>query len=124
MILQSSFLASPRHMFEIFQDSMAITRYNHHLYIFLTMTVNPNFPRIVSALLSHQQLTDRSDLIDRVFELKQRCLKKEIGKKEFSIKRLRTFTQLNTKNVGFNICTLFCSFIDLTRFEHVIRLIG
>ena len=28
MILPSSFIGSPRHMFEIFQDSMAITRYN------------------------------------------------------------------------------------------------
>ena len=34
MILPSSFTGSARSMFEIFQDSMAITRYNQHPYIF------------------------------------------------------------------------------------------
>lgn len=52
-ILLSSFIGGVRHMFEIFQDSMAITRYNQHLEIFLTMTVNPNWLEITSALLPH-----------------------------------------------------------------------
>ncbi|KAG5561267.1 hypothetical protein RHGRI_004335 [Rhododendron griersonianum] len=77
-ILPSSFVGGPRHMFEIFQDSMAITRYNQHPDIFLTMTAKPNWPEITSALLPHQKPTDRPDLVARVFELKRKALMKEI----------------------------------------------
>ena len=79
-ILPSSFSGGPRHMFEIFQDSMAITRYNQHPDIFLTMTANPKWPEITSALLPHQKPTDRPDLVARVFELKRKALMKEIEK--------------------------------------------
>ncbi|GFZ05262.1 hypothetical protein Acr_17g0008340 [Actinidia rufa] len=86
IILPSSFVgSSPRHMFEIFQDSMAITRYNHHLDIFLTMTANPNWPEITSALLPYQNPTDRPNLVARVFELKRKFLMKEIEKKRVDI---------------------------------------
>ncbi|KAI8532731.1 hypothetical protein RHMOL_Rhmol11G0236300 [Rhododendron molle] len=80
MVLPSSFTGGPRHMFEIFQDSMAITRYNHHPDIFLTMTANPKWPEISSALLPHQTAVDRPDLVARVFELKRKALMKEIDK--------------------------------------------
>ncbi|XP_057465712.1 uncharacterized protein LOC130755327 [Actinidia eriantha] len=81
IILPSSFVGSPRHMFEIFQDSMAITRYNHHPDIFFTMTANPNWPEITLALLPYQNSVDRPDLVARVFELKRKYLMKEIEKK-------------------------------------------
>lgn len=68
-------------MFEIFQDSMAITRYNKHPDIFLTMTANPKWPEITSALLPHQSPIDRPDLIARVFELRRKYLMQEIEKK-------------------------------------------
>ncbi|XP_028070923.1 uncharacterized protein LOC114273363 [Camellia sinensis] len=57
---------------------MAITRYNQHPDTFLTMTANRNWPEITSALLPHQKTIDRPDLIARVFELKRKCLMKEI----------------------------------------------
>ncbi|XP_028116875.1 uncharacterized protein LOC114314599 [Camellia sinensis] len=57
---------------------MAITRYNQRPDIFLTMTANPNWPEITSALLPHQKAIDRPDLIARVFELKRKCLMKKI----------------------------------------------
>lgn len=82
IILPSSFPGSPRHMFEIFQDSMAITRYNQHPDIFLTMTANPKWPEITEALLPHQKAVDRPDLVACVFELKRKCLMKEIKKEE------------------------------------------
>ena len=81
MILPSSFTGSARNMFEIFQDSMAITRHNQHPDIFLTMTENPRWPEISSALLQHQKAIDRPDLVARVFELKRRFLMKEIERK-------------------------------------------
>ncbi|KAI8543515.1 hypothetical protein RHMOL_Rhmol08G0224500 [Rhododendron molle] len=78
VVLPSSFIGSPRHMFENFQDSMAITRYNHHPDIFLTMTANPKWPEITASLLPHQNAIDRPDLVARVFELKRKALMKEI----------------------------------------------
>ncbi|KAG5517186.1 hypothetical protein RHGRI_037823 [Rhododendron griersonianum] len=92
-ILPSSFTGSPRHMFEIFQDSMAITRYNHHPDIFLTMTANPKWPEITSALLPHQTAVDRPDLVARVFELKRKALMKEVEKdKVFGQKIAHVYT--------------------------------
>lgn len=80
-------------MFEIFQDSMAITRYNQHPDIFLTMTANPNWPEITSALLPHQKPTDRPDLVARVFELKRTALMREIEtNKVFRTKVAHVFT--------------------------------
>ncbi|KAF7113535.1 hypothetical protein RHSIM_RhsimUnG0115000 [Rhododendron simsii] len=73
VVLPSSFTGGPRHMFEIFQDSMAITRYNHHPDIFLTVTANPSWPEIIAALLPRQKAIDRPDLIARVFELKRKA---------------------------------------------------
>ena len=93
MILPSSFIGSPRHMFEIFQDSMAITCYNQHPDIFLTMTANPNWPKITFALLPHQKPIDRPDLVARVFELKRDCWMREIDRKKvFGTKVAHVFT--------------------------------
>ncbi|KAI8561187.1 hypothetical protein RHMOL_Rhmol04G0318500 [Rhododendron molle] len=93
VVLPSSFIGGPRHMFEIFQDSMAITRYNHHPDIFLTMTANPSWPEIIAALLPHQKSIDRPDLIARVFELKRKALMKEIEtNKVFGKKVAHVFT--------------------------------
>ncbi|XP_026459440.1 uncharacterized protein LOC113360108 [Papaver somniferum] len=82
VILPSSFIGGPRHMYEIYQDSMGITRYNHHPDIFLTMTANPRWEEITNSLLSHQQPHERPDLIARVFELKRKALMKEIQQKK------------------------------------------
>ncbi|KAG0586650.1 hypothetical protein KC19_2G106400, partial [Ceratodon purpureus] len=46
IILPSSHIGSARNMFELFQDSMAITRFFQHPDIFGTMTANPNWHRI------------------------------------------------------------------------------
>jgi hypothetical protein len=43
IILPSSHIGSARNMFELFQDSMAITRFFQHPDIFGTMTANPNW---------------------------------------------------------------------------------
>ncbi|XP_028065845.1 uncharacterized protein LOC114268809 [Camellia sinensis] len=72
---------------------MAITRYNQHPDIFLTMTANPNWPEITSALLLHQKPIDRPDLIAHVFELKRKCLMKEIEtNRVFGNKVVHVFT--------------------------------
>jgi hypothetical protein len=74
VILPSSHLGSTRHMYQLFQDSMAICRYYHHPDIFLTFTANPNWPEIKAALGPHQTASDRPDIVTCVFELKKKAL--------------------------------------------------
>ncbi|PIA42210.1 hypothetical protein AQUCO_02100228v1 [Aquilegia coerulea] len=81
-ILPSTHLGSPRHMYEIYQDSMAITRYNKHPDIFITVTANPKWPEIQNELKPCQSALDRHDLVARVFELKRKAIMDEIEKKE------------------------------------------
>jgi hypothetical protein len=77
-ILPSSFIGSPRYMSEIFQDSMAITRFNKHPDIFLTMTANPKWLEVTEALKPNQDQTQRADLIARIFDLKRKALMREV----------------------------------------------
>lgn len=83
IILPSSHIGSARQMFEVFQDSMAITRFYHHPDIFGTMTANPNWPEITNALLPGQTASDRPDLIARVFNLKRHALLNDIKKNHY-----------------------------------------
>ncbi|XP_026410222.1 uncharacterized protein LOC113305391 [Papaver somniferum] len=76
-VLPSSHIGSPRHMYEIYQDSMEITRFNHHPDLFLTMTANPKWPEIQDALLEHQHACDRPDIVAGVFEFKRKALMEE-----------------------------------------------
>lgn len=80
VILPSSHIGSARNMFELFQDSMAITRFFQHPDIFGTMTANPNWREIQEALLPGQTAADRPDIVARVFELKRNALVADIRK--------------------------------------------
>ncbi|KAF6170596.1 hypothetical protein GIB67_030573 [Kingdonia uniflora] len=100
LILPSSFIGGPRHMFENFQDSMAITRHNCHPDIFLTITANPNWPEIQKALLPHQNAIDRPDLVAHVFELKRRALMKEIKKNKVFGKVVAYVYMIEFQNQG------------------------
>jgi hypothetical protein len=59
-ILPSSHAGSPRHMYQLFQDSMAICRFCQKPDIFLTMTANPSWPEIKEALLKYQVIEDNN----------------------------------------------------------------
>ncbi|KXN86259.1 hypothetical protein AN958_10312, partial [Leucoagaricus sp. SymC.cos] len=78
VILPSSHIGSDRHMHQLFQDSMAICRANRKPDLFVTMTANPNWEEIQSALLPGQTASDRPDIVARVFEQKKKALLKEI----------------------------------------------
>ncbi|PIA37121.1 hypothetical protein AQUCO_03100103v1, partial [Aquilegia coerulea] len=80
-ILSSTHLGSPWHMYEIYQDSMAITRYYKHPDIFMTVTSNPKWPEIQIELKPGQAALDRPDLVARVFELKRKAIMHEIESK-------------------------------------------
>ena len=55
IILPSSFIGSPRHMQQCYQDAMAIINRKGKPDIFLTMTCNPKWSEIVENLLHNQQ---------------------------------------------------------------------
>ena len=84
IVLPSSHAGSPRAMYQLYQDSMAICRALQKPDIFLTMTANPQWPEIVEALKCtdgpDQKVEDRPDIVARVFQLKKEALLQEIKK--------------------------------------------
>src|SRR5260370_18277201 len=70
IVLPSSFTGSDRHMSQLYQDSMAIAREFGPASYFITVTVNPNWQEIWSALLPGQAPNDRPHLVVRVFHRK------------------------------------------------------
>ncbi|XP_031779863.1 uncharacterized protein LOC107982020 [Nasonia vitripennis] len=81
IILPSTFIGSPRHMQQCYQDAMAIINRKGKPDIFLTMTCNPKWSEITENLLPHQQVSDRPDIVARVFHLKKERLLDFIIKK-------------------------------------------
>ena len=81
VILPSSFIGSPRQMFQLFEDAMSIVRRYGKPDLFITFTCNPLWVEIMSSLLNKQKASDRPDLIVRVFRLKLRELLNDILKK-------------------------------------------
>ena len=61
-------------MHQRYLDGMAIARHFKKINIFLTMTADANWPEIKRELLHGQNVTDRLDLVSRVFQLKQKAL--------------------------------------------------
>jgi hypothetical protein len=81
IILPSSFTGGPRHMAQLYQDSMAIVRSCGKPSLFITMTCNPKWQEITRELLPGQKPNDRPDIINRVFRLKLNALLKDIRDK-------------------------------------------
>jgi hypothetical protein len=82
IILPSSFIGSPRHMHEQYQDAMAIVRHYRKPDLFITITCNPKWDEITQALLPGQTAADRPDIVVRVFRLKFKSLLDDILKKK------------------------------------------
>ena len=80
VILPSSFQGSPRHMYQQFQDGMAIGRYYQKMDLLITVTANPQWPEIIDALLPGQSPEDRPDLVARIFHMKVKAIMHEIYK--------------------------------------------
>jgi hypothetical protein len=74
VVLPSTHSHSPRNLMQRFQDAMAITRAHGRPHLFITMTCNPEWPEILQALCPGQTARDRSDVVSRVFYLKQKEL--------------------------------------------------
>jgi hypothetical protein len=67
-ILPSSFTGSTHHMQQLCQDALAINRYFGGGDLFITMTANPAWPEIKSALFPGQSPSDHPDLVIHVFK--------------------------------------------------------
>ncbi len=67
IILPSSFIGGHRHMAQLYQDSMAIVHQYGKPDLFITMTCNPKWEEIVSALKPGEIANDRLDLVTCVF---------------------------------------------------------
>jgi len=78
IILPSTFIGSPRHMAQQYQDAMAIVRETSNPDLFITFTGNPQWREITDALLPGQTAQDRADIVSRVFKLKLNSLCKEL----------------------------------------------
>jgi hypothetical protein len=78
IILPSTFVGSPRHMIQQYQDAMAIVTHTSNPDIFITFTANPQWDEIREAILPHQTPQDRPDIISRVFKLKLNALCKDL----------------------------------------------
>ncbi|XP_058796825.1 uncharacterized protein LOC131667435 [Phymastichus coffea] len=83
VILPSTFLGSPRHMQQNYQDAMALVSKTGKPDIFLTMTCNPRWKELQENLLPGQQTCDRPDIVARVFHLKKNCLLDVVVKGKF-----------------------------------------
>src|SRR6266540_4147235 len=80
--ISSSFTGSTRYMQQLYQDSMAIIREYEKSDLFVTVTCNPNWPKITNELLPNQQASDCSDLISRVFKLKLKSITNDLFVKD------------------------------------------
>ena len=81
IVLPSSFIGGPRHMYQQYQDSLTIARAFRKVDLFGTMTANPNWQEVLRELFPGQIPSDRPDLIARVFHLKKTAVVDEITKK-------------------------------------------
>ncbi|CAN6573919.1 unnamed protein product [Malus baccata var. baccata] len=81
IILTSSFVGSPRDMYQRYQDAMTLVQRFGKPDLFITMTCNPSWEEIKSELLAGQTPQDRPDLLTRVFCAKLEQLKEDIIEK-------------------------------------------
>ncbi|KAG2212942.1 hypothetical protein INT45_002312, partial [Circinella minor] len=80
VILPLSFIGSPRHIQQLYQDAMSIVRRFGKPDLFVTFTCNLNWPEIQISLLLGQRAPDRPDLTTRVFRLKLKQLMNDLTK--------------------------------------------
>ncbi|KIJ43427.1 hypothetical protein M422DRAFT_253306 [Sphaerobolus stellatus SS14] len=99
-ILPSSHIGSPRHMLQLYQDSMAICRKHVKPSYFTTITANPQWPEIVRELLPGQTASDRPDLVARVFALKLKRLRYLIADKGYLGKMVAFMLSIEYQKCG------------------------
>lgn len=92
-------------MMENYYDAIAIVRHFKKLDVFITMTCNPQWLEIQETLKRDQILSDRLDLISRVFELKFKELMNDIKKNKVFSLFLHSCGQLSIKREDYRMLT-------------------
>ncbi|MCO5605294.1 hypothetical protein L7F22_059476 [Adiantum nelumboides] len=80
IVLPSLFTGGPRHMYQLYQDAMAIVRAKGKPDLFITFTCNPNWPEVTQALLPGQVSVNRPDIMARVFFQKHSSMMRHVLK--------------------------------------------
>jgi hypothetical protein len=78
VVLLATFAGSPRHMNQLYQDSMALVRKFGKPDLFITMTCNPNWPEILHERRLGDEASGPPDLTSRVFNMKLNALFKDL----------------------------------------------
>ena len=78
IVLLSSFLGGPRFIRQCYQDSMAIMRKLGRPSLFITFTVNPQWPEIQRELREGETGLNQLDLVVCVFHIKVRELLQDL----------------------------------------------
>ena len=78
MILPSSFVGSPRFYHQLYLDAMALPHRFHKPDLFITITCNPGWTEISSAIPVGSHWRFHPDIVGRVFMLKFQAILKEI----------------------------------------------
>ncbi len=78
VVLPATLAGSPRHMNQLYQDSMALVRKFGKPDLFIIMTCNPNWLEILHELRLGEEANDRPDLTFRVFNTKLNALLKDL----------------------------------------------
>jgi len=81
IILPSTFIGSPRHMAQQYQDAMAIVGSTSNPDLFITFTANPQWIEVTNAILPGQTAQERPDIVSRVFKLKLTALCEDLFNK-------------------------------------------
>jgi len=78
VVFPASFAGSPRHMNQLYQDSMAFVRKFGKPDLFITVTCNPKWPEILHELRRGEETNDRPNLTSRVFNMKLNAILKDL----------------------------------------------
>ncbi|XP_073152120.1 uncharacterized protein [Henckelia pumila] len=78
IVLPSTFVGSPRDMYQRYQDAMTLVQTYGKPDLMITMTCNPNWHEIKEQLLLGKSPQDRPDLITRIFKIKFDEFKKDV----------------------------------------------
>ncbi|KAH8942819.1 hypothetical protein BDL97_13G015800 [Sphagnum fallax] len=78
VVLPANFVGRPRHMNQLYQDSMAFVRKFGKPDLFITVMCNPNWPEILHELRRGEETNDRPDLTSKVFNMKLNALFKDL----------------------------------------------
>jgi len=117
MILPSSFVGSPRFYHQLYLDAMALPHRYHKPDLFITITCNPNWPEISSAIPAGSHWRFHPDIVGRVFMLKFEAILAEITVSHIFGKVLAFVWRVEWQVIrDFSACVLELTFSAGSRF--------